>query len=169
MANGGSRARHRRAGAPNQAELGIECTNRGDDGCRERSIGLGLVVERAVRLDVMEEGPCRLRDRIELAELVEEKAIDFGDGQLHRASPKSFPIVVARVGSDGDPVPLGQRHRQPHRVRIAGVASAGDVGRGHDPKKRFVAFGISLTDVSVQVELPHALILRRNPAAGVDG
>jgi hypothetical protein len=103
----------------------------------------------------MEDSTRGLRDRIECAELVEEKAIDCGAGQLHRASPKSFPIGVTRVGSDGDPVPLGHRHRQPHRVRVAGMASAGDVGRGHEPKKRFVAFGISLTDVSVQVELPH--------------
>src|SRR2546423_14488909 len=110
MADAGSRPRHRRAGAPDQAEAWIECTDGGDDRSRERSIGLGLVVECAVRLDVMEDGTCGLRDRIERAELVEDQAIDFGGGQLHRASPKSLPIVIPRVSADRDPIPPRYRH-----------------------------------------------------------
>jgi len=56
-------------------------------------------------------------------------------------------------------MPPRYRHGQPHRVRVSGVPSASDVGRGHQPKKRFVAFGISLTDIGVQVELLHRLMV----------
>jgi hypothetical protein len=44
-------------------------------------------------------------------------------------------------------------------VRVAGVEAAGDIGRGHQAEQGLVGFRISLTDIGVQVDLPHLPIV----------
>jgi hypothetical protein len=120
--------RHRRTGAPDQAKVGIESPNGGNDGQREHGVGLGLVVERAVGLDVAEDGTLGPGDRIQCAQLIEEKILDVRLGQLHRAPAKVLPIVVTGVRTHGDMMVDCQSHRRTHGVWIAGVQSAGHVG-----------------------------------------
>ena len=109
MPDGLCGVRHRRPGAPDQAKVGVESPNGGHDGRGERAIGLGLVVEGAVRLDVAEECPLRPHDGIQCSQLIEQKILDVRLGQLLGAPPKVFPIVVARVGTDSDTLVDGQR------------------------------------------------------------
>src|SRR2546423_97082 len=99
-------ARHRRTGAPDQAKVGIESADRDDDGLRELVVRFGLVVERAMGLDVTDGGALGPCDGVERAKLVDQEFLDVRSSQLHWTTAKALPIVITRMRADGDPVPL---------------------------------------------------------------
>jgi len=161
-------ARHRRIGAPDQAKVGIESADRANDGLRKLVVRLGLVVESAMRLDVTDDGALGSCDGVERAELANQEILDVLSSQLHWTTAKALPIVKTRMRADSDPVPLGEGDGRPHGVRVARVQSAGHVGRGHQRHQDRVRFCVSLTNVDIEVDLPHGLILRRNPSLSAD-
>ncbi len=121
-------ARHRRRGASDHSEVGIECANGSDDGRRKGVVRLGLVVERAMRLDVTDDGPLGPRDGVDRAKLVDQEILDVLSGQVHWTPAKTLAIVITGMGADGDPVPLGEGDGRPHGVCVASVQSARHVG-----------------------------------------
>ena len=161
MANRRRGARDRRPSTPDEPKAGIECTHGSDDGRRECIVSLGLVVERAMRLDVTDDGAFGSYDDVERAKLTDQEILDVLSGQLHWTPAKALPIVITRMRAHGDAVPLGEGDGRPHGVRVAGVESAGHIGRRHQREQGLVGFGITLTNIRVQVDLPHGLMVGR--------
>src|SRR5438067_9117064 len=117
-------ARHRRPGASDQAKVGIESTEGSDDGGGKDVVRLGLVVERAMRLDVTDDGALGPCDGVERAKLVDQEILDVRSSQLHWTTAKALPIFITRVRADSDPVPLGEGDGRPHGGRVTRVQSA---------------------------------------------
>src|SRR5438876_4894165 len=59
------------------------------------------------------------------------------------------------MGTNGDAVAYGERHGRSHSGRVAGMKSAGHIGRRDQLEQRLVGLRISLPHVGVQVELSH--------------
>ena len=107
--HGGTRATH-------HPQLRIEHPNGGDDGSRQRLVMLGLVIERAVRFDVMQRYAIRPGDRVERAQLIEQQVGQFGRTQLNRAPAESLPVIEPGMGANGDAMLHRQRHGLSHRM-----------------------------------------------------
>ena len=129
MSNGLRGLLHRRAGPADQPQRGIECPDAGDDGNRQPLVGLGLVVERAVRFDMSERGTLGSRDGLERTKLVEDQVDDLVCGKVQRAPAKALPVIEAGMRADGDPVAERQRNRGTHGTGVTGVNATGNVRR----------------------------------------
>jgi len=127
MARSDCRLLHRRSGTTNQPQGWIEGMDGRDDRGRQRAIRLGLVIEGAVRLDVVQRSAFDTRDRIERTKLTEEELPDFARGQLLRPPTEAFTVIEPWVGTDGNAVSHRQRHSCSHGARVARMKSAGDV------------------------------------------
>src|ERR671923_2577834 len=101
MVRSGGRAFHGRARSAYQAKPGIEAANGGDDGVGKLHIVLRLVVESPVRLDVVEHRALRPSNRIQRAELIDDKLDHLRVRQLLPPPTEAFSIVEARMGTDG--------------------------------------------------------------------
>jgi len=112
-------------------------------------------------LDVTDDGAFGPRDGVERAKLMDQEVHDVLSGQLHWTTAKALPIVITRMRADGDAVPLDEGDGRPHGVCVACVRSAGHVGGRHQGDQGLVRLGITLTNICVQVELPHGLMLWR--------
>jgi len=143
---------HRRAGPPNQSQRRIECPDPGKDGNRQRVVGLGLVVERTVGLDVAERGPLRSSDGLKRTKLIEDEVGDLVSGQVHRAPAETLPVSEAGMRTDGDPVAERQRNRGTHGVGVTGVKAAGNVRRADQREERRFRVPLPLADIGVQVD-----------------
>ena len=102
---------------------------RGDRG-RHRRVGGCEIAQRAVRLDVAHRGAGQARERHERADLRGDHSPDFAN--LHRddAAAEAFAVGIARMSADDDTAFHGQAQRPEHRLWVAGMAAAGDVGAG---------------------------------------
>src|SRR5205823_9020451 len=127
-------------------------------------VGLGLVIERAVRFDVSERGTLGSCDGLESAKLVEDQVNNFIGSQVHRAPAESLPVIEAGMRADGDPVAKRQGDGGTHGGRVSRVKSACDV-RGGDQRQQRRFYGrLALADIGIEVDRSHANFASRSPA-----
>ncbi len=98
-----------------------------DDRGRQRAIRLRLVIECAVRLDVVQRSAFDTSDRIERTKLTGEEFPDFARGQLLRPPTETLAVIVSWVGTDRNAISHGYHYRCSHGARVARMQSAGDV------------------------------------------
>ena len=97
---------------------------------RERRIGRRLVVERAVRLDVLELDAVGAAEPVQRADLVKHALLDLGWRHADGAPAEALQVRVAGLGADAHPELLAQRDGGIHHSEVAGVKAAGEVGAG---------------------------------------
>ena len=135
--------------------------------------GLGLVgvvddpvVEGTVRLEVGDVGARLARDGLERLHLLGQVPDQVGVLDLDVRSAEVLPVAVRRLGTDLDAVRGRQRADRPHRLLVARMEPAGDVGLGHDLEQLGVGIE-SFADVGVQVVAHrHAAIVTRPRLGG---
>jgi len=76
-------------------------------------------------------GPFRHDKGVQGSELIQYQILDILTGDLHLAPTESNQIRKSGMGSDGNSLFEGQSDGFPHGGWVAGVKSAGNVGRGH--------------------------------------
>ena len=140
---------HRRPGAPHQPKRRIEPPDRVNDRHRQGVVGLSLVVQRAMRFDVVEDGSLSPSNRIERAQLVEEQVADFRRGQQNNPPAEPLAVIETGVRAYGDTMMDGGRDGGPHRVRVAGMQTAGDIRRGDHPEQRLLRLPLALAYIRI--------------------
>jgi len=155
MAHSDCRLPHRRSGTTHQPQAWSEGADGRNDRDRQGAICLCLVVEGAVRLDVVQRSAFGTSDRIERTKLRQEQLPDFARGQLLRPPTEAFAVIEPWVGTDGNAISHGYHYRCSHGARVTGVKSAGDVGGAQQWKQCRIGLRVTFADVSVQIELPH--------------
>lgn len=149
MGRGPGRLLHCRSSATHQPQAWIECSDGGDDCVCQCPVRLRLVVQCAVRLDVVQRGAPGAGDDVEGTQLRHDQVMDFAGGQLLPPPTEPLAIVEPWVGADRHAVPYCHRYRCSHCVRVARVKSARHVSRGDELKECLVGFRIAFADVSV--------------------
>jgi hypothetical protein len=89
-----------------------------------------------VRLDVVECHAFDLEEGSQRADLVDQEIAELGTGDPHLAPAEALQVGQGGVGTDLDPVLLGETHGLVHHHRVRGVEATGDVGDRdvrHDP------------------------------------
>jgi len=155
MARSDCRLLHRRSGTTHQPQAWSEGADGRNDRDRQGAVRLRLVVEGAVRLDVVQRRAFGTSDRIERSKLRQEQLPDFARGQLLRPPTEAFAVIEPWVGTDGNAISHGYHYGCSHGARVTGVKSAGDVGGAQQWKQCRIGLRVTFADVSVQIELPH--------------
>ena len=98
-------------------------------------------------------------DLVQDSDLRADEVDDLGRGQGQGPAAEVLPVRVAGVGSDLDPMELGQGDCPAHALQVSGVPAAGDAGRGQQRDQLGVDRGIDLADVRIQIDGSHAASL----------
>jgi hypothetical protein len=99
-----------------------------EQGGGERRGGGDVVVERAVRLDVLDSEAGDARDGVEGGALLGDRRGERGRGRVQRAAAEAVAVGVRRVRAGARPrVGGAERDDARHRRGVAGVAAARDV------------------------------------------
>ena len=129
--------RHRlRGGQPEQQQVAAEAADRPRNGRCKRRIRRGLVVERAVRLDVLHLHALRATERLERPDLVPHEGLDLVRLEGHRPAAEPEQIRVAGLRAHRHTRAAAQRDRRLHDPEVAGMEAAGEVRAGevrHEP------------------------------------
>ena len=80
----------------------------------QRRLARRHVVERAVRLDVLERRPFRLRDGRQRADLRDQRVLELRGIDVHLAPSESLQVREARMRADRDAGRARQAHGAPH-------------------------------------------------------
>lgn len=120
--------RHLRCVAGNDRDRLIDGGDGIDQNFRERTLSMGIVVQRAVRLDPLQRDALPFRDPRECRHLMDERLAQLARFHGHRPAPEVLAIRIGRVGAEDDASLRGETGRLAHAVVVAGVAAAGDVG-----------------------------------------
>ena len=120
-------------------------------------------------------GPFGHDKGVQGSELVQHQILDILIGDLHRAPTESNQILKSGVGSDGNSLFEGQSDGFPHGGGVAGVKSAGNVGRGHVFQNLGVLAKLvgseAFSEIAVQVDglddarIPSSVSVERNSTA----
>ncbi len=160
QAAGKGGALHRlRSGEADEHEPAARARGAARDRRGELGVVDGLVVERAVRLDVAQRRAVGRGEREQRAHLVEHVGLDLGGRRLDLAAAEAAQVEVARVRADRDARARGERDRAVDHPRVAGVEAAGHVRRGHVLEQGLVGAqrpgSEALAEVRVQVDPQH--------------
>ena len=166
------------AGKREQHEPGVERTHRPRDRVRQAAVLDRHVVERTVRLDVLEPHAFAGGDGRERADLVEHHVLDFFGGHGHVAAPEPCEIRQAGMGAHRNAGITGQPHGCAHDARIAGVIPARDIRRGdglhqlgvaakRPAAERFAEIGIEVDGCQLDYGMVLPAVRRRTN--GTDG
>ena len=152
--------RHRLRGRqPEQQQVAAEAADRPGNGRCERRIRCGLVVERAVRLDVLHLHAVRPTERLESPDLVPHEGLDLVRLEGHRPPAEPEQIRVAGLRAHGHTRPAAQRDRRLHDPEVAGVEAAGEVRAGEVRHEPLVVAErpapVALAEVGVEVHSGH--------------
>ena len=112
-----------------------------------------------MRLDVVQRGAFYSSNRVERTQLVEDQVRQFGRVKLDRAAAESLAIIEPWMRADCDPMLDGHGQGLSNGVWVAGVETAGDVGRRDQLEQGGICLGQALAHVGVQIQLSHSLIL----------
>ncbi|EGE60702.1 hypothetical protein RHECNPAF_1360083 [Rhizobium etli CNPAF512] len=112
--------------------------------------------------DMGDGDPLGSGNRHQRAELVEHLPAQLVRPERYFAPAEAQPVRQAGMGADADAVLFCQPHHAPHRIRVAAVETAGDIGRGDDLHHRFVVaqpIGTkSFAHVGIQIDLHQFLL-----------
>ena len=148
-------ADQRGVGRAKQNQLAIECRHGSRDGRREDLVSRGHVVQRAVRLDVLQSHAFGRRHTGDRRDLIEHEIFGFLRAHLHVAATEAGEIRKARMRADRDARCLRQPNRVSQHGRIAAMEAGGDIGGRDDlHQSAVVSDGIGaerFADVRVQV------------------
>ena len=146
----------------------IEIVHRRDDRIGDLRVARGLVVQRAVRLDVRDAPAFGLRDRRQRAELIQHARVDIVGRQIHFLAAKILRIVKARMRADRHTLLHRPAHAVAHRVGAARVPAARDVGRADEVEQRLVGTA-AFAEIGVQIDfhgVPLLSVTALRPPAG---
>ena len=152
--------RHRLRGRqPEQQQVAAEAADRPGNGRCERRIRRGLVVERAVRLDVLHLHALRPTEGLESPDLVPHEGLDLVRLEGHRPPAEPEQIRVAGLRADRHTRPAAQRDRRLHDPEVAGVEAAGEVRAGEVRHEPLVVAErpapVALAEVGIEVHARH--------------
>ncbi len=157
------RSDHGAAGERVQHHAAAQVLHRARNRVGELGILRSHVVERAVRLHVMQSHALGAGERFERTGLIEHEVVALLRGNLHRPAPESLQIGQRHMRADRNAVADSERNGAAQRRWVAGVEPARDVRRGHERHQcAIVAHGpsaVALAHVAVEVNRPH----RRTP------
>ena len=125
-----SRLQRVRSRRSEQNQRSAERGDRARDGAREGDVTRGHVVERAVRLDVLQLDALDVRDASNGGNLVQHEIFDFVRGHLHLPASEARKVGKTRMRADGDAVRLRAPDGRAKDAGIACVKSRRDVGGG---------------------------------------
>jgi hypothetical protein len=132
-----------------------------DEGFGGVGVFLGVVVERAVELDVGKRDGRRRRgsEGGQAGDLGFDQVGEFRRGEMHGAAPEVPGL--ARVRAEVEAVLCRERDDASHGVVIAGVTAAGDVHALDDGAERGgEGRRLVLAEVAVEVEVGHGVKIR---------
>src|SRR5690606_3078894 len=122
------------------------------------------VVQGAVGLEVGDLGARGTGGGHERVELATQLGEEGPAVEVHIDATEPGDVGVGDVGADADTARDGLAAHDAHRVGVARVAAAGDVGAADDVEHRAVV-AHPFAEVDVEVD-PHGPIVRRRAPAG---
>ena len=120
--------------------------------------------------DMADADPLLCRDPHELADLLDDEALDVGQWQRQRAPAEAAPVGKGGMGPEGEAAVAREARQRPHRAGIAGMAAAGDVeagerrgqvGVGPEARGSVRGGGIPLADVAIEIDRERSRAHRR--------
>jgi hypothetical protein len=145
---GGTRA----AASGDNHEARTRCLNHREIRIGEGWVGVGEVIKGAMEFDVVQRDPEFAGMVGEMLDLVEHQALEF-PGRGLRGEVATETMAKSRVGSDEDPMFLGENQGATHGFVGAGVSAAGNVGHVDERKERFGAGdGFAFAKVAIENE-----------------
>ncbi len=136
----------------------IEIVHRGYDRIGDLRVARGLVVERAVRLDVRDAPAFGLGDRRERAELVQHAGVNLVGGQVHFLAAEVLRIVEARMRANRHALFDSPADAVVHRIGAARVPAARNIGRTDEVEQRFVG-STALAEIGIQIDFHNVPLL----------
>ena len=118
-------------GEADKNQRGVEVAHRARDRIGQRGIARGHVVQRAVWLHVTQACAGRAHEARQCADLVQGQGVSFAGIDAHLAAAEAHQIRQRHMRADRHPGARGEADCAPHRVRIAGMETAGDVRGAH--------------------------------------
>ena len=129
----GSRCHLRRVAA-DDGEVGIDCPDRLDDDARQHDVFVRVVVERTVRFDVAHWDAFTAGNFAQGFDLFNQRRAKRRRRQRHRCTAEICAVGIGRMRPDRHLVAFGAANSVGHRLRVADVTAARDVGRrNHRP------------------------------------
>ena len=138
------RAHQLRVGQPEQHQRRIHRAHRPHDCVRKRTLPRSHVVQGAMRLDVRQPHTLRRGDARQRADLVGHQVLDLSGLDGHLAPAKPIQVAQAGVSAHRDAVSARQGYRGAHHSWIAGVETAGNIGRG-DVRHHALVIAVALS------------------------
>ena len=166
-----ARAQQLRVGQPEEDERVVHGGHGPGDRVGQRVILRRHVVERAVRLHVLQPHALGGGEARERPDLVGDRVLELVRRDGHLAAAEAHQVGQPRVRADGHAVRLREPHGLAHHARVAGVEAARDVGRRdrrHDLGVAADGVGAErLPHVAVEVDVHGSTVsLRPGPEAG---
>jgi hypothetical protein len=114
-----------------QDQSGIDVAHCVDDGIGQRCVLRGHVIERPVRLDVIQRTAERACKAGEGSDLIDHHRIGFGRRYSHCTPPEALQVRQPGMCTDPHSFPQRGADHSLHGRRITGVEAAGDIRRCH--------------------------------------
>jgi hypothetical protein len=109
-----------------------------------------------MRLYMPQRQAFRLQDTATGHDLLTHERADFVGPDRALGASKRFPVRQTRMGSDGHTVSLRDRGRPAHKIRAAGMPTAGDIDRRNERHQcrveRQPFGGVALAHVAVHIK-----------------
>ncbi len=115
-----------------------------------------VVVQRAVRLDVMQCGPVFRNDSRQRSNLFYQRSQEFRSRKKAAAPAKSFAIGVGRMSADGHAIFNRRRNGRAHTGRVACMSATSNIAARNDPQD-FSIGGITFAKIGIDVYACHPL------------
>ena len=150
-AGGAGCRRHLRRVAADDGKLGIDFPDRFDDDACQHNIFVRVVVQRTVRFDMAHRHAFTAGDLAQSFDLFDQGRAKRRRRHRHRCAAEICAVGIRRMRPDRHVVTFGAANGVGHRLRIADVTAARDVGRrDHRPHLLFArrAFGDVGTEIN---------------------
>ena len=102
-------------------------------------LGDQIIVEGAVKFDVLEGQPVTVQKSPEGTHLIDYVVDDLLSGYVHEASSEAYPVGKTGVSADGDAAFPTEADGAVHDGRVGGMKPAGDIGGGDEAHHPLIA------------------------------
>ena len=153
------RTLHRGSGSANQAHWETVGLDGPDQPVRQYGIRFSLVVEGAMRFDVLDFAALGAGNGFERSNLIENEVDDLLLRQPYRTPAEPLEVRVTRMRPNADSMTDRKLHRSAHDFGIAGMTATRDIRRADERHERGVIPHLvrseRLADISIEVECTH--------------